>query len=351
MKIFRPRNIILAAIVILIIWGVASFVQGMNTPPKVTVSNLEQANLLVEVSASGKIRSQNTAAIRFGSSGRIASLNIVEGDIVQKGQALGYITSTDVKEQENKAWAEYRYQLEALREFERINENKPEDERYRIAKSQLEAQRDAAAAAVAQVRSNYNNRALIAPINGTVVNVYKKQGEIVAGEVVADIQDQDAVEFVAEIDEQDIGDIRVSQSVSLNLDAYPRLNIPGSITKIENTAQTGTSGNTYFPVKITPQLDPNFPLRIGMNGDALITVAQKSNVLSLPLEYLNVDENEQTYVLIYEDNKVARRNIVTGLQNDSHIEVIEGLTKEDQIITSDPTNLQVGQTVTLEGTK
>ncbi|GIW60175.1 MAG: membrane protein [Patescibacteria group bacterium] len=351
MKIFRPRNIILSTIVILIIWGVAQTIQGMNMSPKVTVSKLEQANLLVEVSASGKIRPQNTAAIRFGSSGRISSLNIVEGDIVQKGQALGYITSTDIKEQENKAWAEYRYQLEALREFERVNENKPKDERYRITKSQLEAQRDAAAAAVAQVRSNYNNRVLIAPINGTVVNVYKKQGEIVAGEVVADIQDQDTVEFVAEVDEQDIGDIRVSQSVSLNLDAYPRFNIPGSITKIENTAQTGTSGNTYFPVKITPQLDPNFPLRIGMNGDAIITVAQKSNVLSLPLEYLNVDENEQAYVLIYEDNKVARRNIVTGLQNDSHIEVLEGLTKDDQIITSDPTNLQVGQTVTLKGAK
>jgi HlyD family secretion protein len=351
MKIFRPRNIILIAIVILIIWIIISIVQGINKSPKVTVINLEPTDLLVEISASGKIRSQNTAAIRFGGSGQIASLNIVEGDIVQKGQILGYITSTDIKEQENKAWAEYRYQLEALREFERVNENKPKDERYHIAKSQLEAQRDAAAAAVAQVRSNYNNRTLITPINGTVVNIYKKQGEFVAGEVVADIQDQDAVEFVAEIDEQDIGSIRISQSVSLNLDAYPRLKIPGSITKIENIAQTGTSGNTYFPVKINPQIDPNFPLRIGMNGDAIITVAQKSNVLSLPLEYLNIDENDQAFVLIYENNKVTRRNIVTGLQNDSHIEVIEGLTKEDQIITSNPTNLKIGQTVTVEGVK
>lgn len=332
-KLFTWKKIILYIIIIIIIWSVYSYFQSQNAPKKVTVINPVSDELIVTVSANGKIQSQDTSSPRFAASGRISALYVQEGDQVKKGQILGYIDGSDIKQQENQTWADYKIALEKLREFELNYQNKPQDDRYWIAKNQLEAQRDRSAAAVAQTRTGYSNRSLIAPISGTITKIYKTQGEVVASEPVVDIQNESTLEFVAEVDEQDIGDVREGQRVMLNLDAYPQDELEATITKIENIAKTGSTGNTYFPVSINV-VSTIKPLRIGMNGDAIITTAQAPNKILLPLEYL-IEENNETYVYLVENGLVKKQTVTTGLQSDSVVEIISGINTESNIISSD----------------
>lgn len=346
-KLFRRRNIFITLIVLLIVWAVWSAIASSNAPKEVSVVTPQTDELTVTISASGKIQPKKTASLRFAATGRITSLPVQEGDLVKKGQVLGYISGSDLKAQETKALADYRYQLELFREFEKNNENKPRDDRYTMDRWQIEAQIDSSKAIVDQVRAGYNNRTLIAPIDGQITKIYKYQGDIASADVILDIQNGAEVEFIAEVDEQDIGTVQLGQSVLVNLDAYPQDELPASIFKIDDVAKTGTSGNTFFPVKIDILTQQN-PLRLGMNGDAIITTASKQSAMVIPLEFLLETEDGRSYVYVVENGTVQQRMIDIGLQNDSVIEVLGGLNISDQVITSDPTNLVVGDKIVIK---
>lgn len=343
-KFLRPRNIILALIALIIVWAIWGAVSASSAPKQVAVTAPRNEDLIVTISASGKIQPKNTASLRFAASGRITSLPVQEGDIVKKGQVLGYISAADIKAQEEKAIADYRYQLELFREFEKNNENKPRDDRYTMDRWQIEAQIDSTEAILAQVRTGYNNRTLIAPIDGQITKIYKFQGDIASGDVILDIQNGNEVEFIAEVDEQDIGMVQQGQSVKVNLDAYPREELSASIIEIEDIAQTGTTGNTFFPVNMLISTT-SLPLRLGMNGDAEITTEQAQNTLVIPLELLLETDDGRPFVYVAENGTVQQKIVQTGLQNDIQVQILSGISTSDQIITSDTTNLKVNDKV------
>lgn len=342
-KLLTWKKIILYVILILIAWAIYSFIQAQNAPAQVSVTTLKRADLVVTVTANGKIESTQTSSPRFASSGRISVLLVEEGDSVKNGQVLGYLDGSDIKQQENQSWSDYKIALEELREFELNNKDKPQDDRYWINKNQLEARRDRSAAVVAQARTGYNSRTLIATQDGTVTKLHKRQGDVVTSEPVLDIQNQQQLEFAAEVDEQDIGDVNVGQLVKLNLDAFPREELDAEVIEIETIAKTGTTGNTFFPVKLRVN-SAGKTLRIGMNGDAVITTAQQANRILLPLEYL-VEEDGQAFVMTLEGNTIKKQPVTTGMQNDIEIDVIEGLSEQTQIITSDTSQLKENQQV------
>ena len=68
-----------------------------------------------------------------------------------------------------------------------------------------------------------------------------------------------------------------------------------------------------------------------MDGDATIILNQAENVLTVPTDTVN-DDNGQRYVYLKENNKLIRRNITTGIENDENTEVKEGLTQDDQVV-------------------
>ncbi|OGL54248.1 hypothetical protein A3K55_01260 [Candidatus Shapirobacteria bacterium RBG_13_44_7] len=67
-----------------------------------------------------------------------------------------------------------------------------------------------------------------------------------------------------------------------------------------------------------------------MDGEAVITLDQSDQALTVPLEA--VYEDDQKYVWRKVDNQVLRQNITTGIESDTDIEVLSGLSLNDQII-------------------
>jgi hypothetical protein len=67
----------------------------------------------------------------------------------------------------------------------------------------------------------------------------------------------------------------------------------------------------------------------------------------VPLSAITVTQTE-TYVLLAEDNKVIKREVVTGQVLGEFIEIISGLNPGDQVITTRPGLLQEGEEIEIQ---
>ncbi len=248
---------------------------------------------------------------------------------------------------------------------------------------QSKAQTDSARAkvgnAVAQLR--YNQNALdktvsIAPFDGIVTNEPVREGETVVegiqntnGSTFMTIADMSVVTAEVKVDETDIVNVKIGQTAEVTVDAIPGKVYKGHVTLVGDQAllrstgvatsqsTTGTEEAKDFKVVVT--LDkPSDELRPGLSTTAKITTAQKSNVLSLPIQALtmftpppspnsgNVEAASTSaakkappvqgvYVVQKDPHGKQRAKFVpvtTGITGATDIEVLSGLKDGDEIV-------------------
>jgi multidrug efflux pump subunit AcrA (membrane-fusion protein) len=72
-----------------------------------------------------------------------------------------------------------------------------------------------------------------------------------------------------------------------------------------------------------------------MDGDAVISLKEVTNALTIPIDAIHQD-NDKTYVLVKESNNqnLVKKYVKTGIETDTTIEILEGLSENDQIVTS-----------------
>lgn len=346
----RTKYIIYIVLAIALVWIVSNFFVANSAPQKVTTTKISKEPIEVIVSANGKIKAQENVDLRFTSTGKINRLYVKEGDTVTQGQILAYLDGIVISEQVNKATADLRLAIEKIREYEYQHKDKPQNEEYLMTKWQLEAQRDSAQAILRQTQAGYNDKVIISPIDGVVSKVNSAIGELPpAADPVITVVNPATTEFVAEVDEQDIGEIQPGQSVTIMLDAYNNRTFKGTVTQVEAIAQTGTTGNTFYPVKMSIETE-NINLLIGLNGDSDILTQYKENTVSIPSETI-YEENNKKFVYSVQNNKVKKLEIETGIQSDIQTEITSTIPQETEIITSDASQLKEGTTVQIDNTK
>ena len=68
-----------------------------------------------------------------------------------------------------------------------------------------------------------------------------------------------------------------------------------------------------------------------MDGDVLITLQQQENALVIPIDAIN-DDNGKSYVWVKNDDKLIKKYITTGIENDTEIQILKGLNFNDPIV-------------------
>ena len=140
--------------------------------------------------------------------------------------------------------------------------------------------------------------------------------------------------MVVQVDEVDIHKIREGSSAKVKVDALPGVELPATIEAI---ALVGTNDNGIINYDVHVRLDANDPrVRAGMTSEASVAVDQKSNVLSVPNEYIRLDRlHDKAYVNVVDKNGHLEETEVTlGLQGDDTSEVISGIEKGDVLAVS-----------------
>jgi HlyD family secretion protein len=192
-----------------------------------------------------------------------------------------------------------------------------------------------AAAELKRARAHLDDTILRAPYDGVITTVGMKVGEF-----TGDLESFDRpismlgsspyrVEmFIAEID---IPKVVLTQSGSVELDAFPRVSFPLRVSEIDPVA-TDVDGVSKYLVKLDFVTPPE-NLRIGMSGDAEIYTDLREDVLIIPgRAVFRTDEGEFVRVLL-EDGTLEEKQVVTGLDGaDGEVEVLSGLEGSEQIV-------------------
>ncbi len=153
--------------------------------------------------------------------------------------------------------------------------------------------------------------------------------------VIATIPDLNTLESQAVVKEIDISKIELNQNVNLTIDAFPKVNFEGKITKIANIGQaiSGTRMNG-FNILINI-LNTNKKILPGMTTYNKIIVANIDSALVLPREAVFGNDSIK-YVYKKSMNNIEKVNVIVSGENETHMRITEGLEEGDKILLEEP---------------
>lgn len=233
-----------------------------------------------------------------------------------------------------------------------------------------------AGATVTEARDNLGRTTIYAPADGTVSLLSVELGERVlgtqqmTGTEILRVANLNNMEVEVDVNENDIVKISIGDSTNIEVDAYLKKEFKGVVTSISNSASTAVSADqvTNFKVKIRILKDSyqdlmkgkpenHSPFRPGMTATVDIITKRKENVIAVPISAVVMksdttgtnkvevkpEDSEEDNVVVRLDKKLECvfvkvgdkakiRVIKTGIQDDSNIEVKEGLKKGDIVI-------------------
>lgn len=194
----------------------------------------------------------------------------------------------------------------------------------------LEQQINLAQLSVDSANAQLADARLVSPINGTVLTIDLTVGETVGSlQPVAVVADISTLRIRGDIDEIDVGRVRAGQAVTVTLDAYPGIKMPGRIDQLAPGA-TPRQGSTVYEASISFRPVEDVVPREGMAANVDITAQRKDNVLLLPNRAFETVGRRQ-YVSLKEGDGIRKIEVETGLSNTTDTEVISGLT-EGQVV-------------------
>ena len=174
---------------------------------------------------------------------------------------------------------------------------------------------------------------LISPIDGVVTHLdAPTAGMNITALTAFTVADPDKLYFEAQVDEVDIGLVKLGQPVQITLDAYPDRPLAAAVDTIEPAGQLDSSGSTVFIIRLNLINFSDQALLLGMNGEAVISVNSKSNILAVPAAAIT--ENGQTQVQILENNRPKTQTVTVGISNNDLTEITSGLAAGQTVIVS-----------------
>ena len=252
-----------------------------------------RGNIEVLITTTGTVQPQNRLEMKPPISGRVEEILVREGDHVKKGDTIAWMSST---------------------------------ERAAL----LDAARSRGGETLQQWEDAYKPTPLIAPINGDVIVRAVEPGQSVTpNDPVVVLSDRLIVK--AQVDETDIGRVKVGQNAIVSLDAYPRDKVTARVDHISYESKL-INNVTIYEVDILPQKVPKV-FRSGMTANVNIIEKVRRDVIRLPVDAVK-REKDGTFVLVKENGpgKSALRKVVTGLSDENFVEITSGLNERDSII-------------------
>ena len=184
-----------------------------------------------------------------------------------------------------------------------------------------------------------NNYTITSPISGTIIEKNAKAGDaLTAGADLCTIYDLSYLVMVINVDELQVSDISVGQSVQVTADAVPDKTYTGTVTRVSMKGSSN-GGTTTYPV--TVRIDETEGLRPGMNANAEIVIAEAKNALAVP----NAAIVRGGYVLVTKDSPSAANAdpdmtapegyvyvpVKIGVSDDDYTQIISGVTGNDTV--------------------
>lgn len=392
----KKKYIVLVLALVVGIAVVYKIFSTTDEATQVELATVDTINLVETVSGTGKIQPEIEIKITPEVSGEIINLPVKEGQVVNKGDLLVVINPNLYESNLDRMVAMLSTSKAGLEQAEaQLKETKASYARnktlydkgvisgsewdqvvrsYEVAKANKNSafyNVESSKAAVEEAKVNLLKTTIYAPSAGTISRVDVELGERVlgtqqmAGTELLRVANLNSMEVEVNINENDIVKVKVGDETKINVDAFLKKEFKGIVTSISNSASNQTLSAdqvTTFKVKIKilresyedlldGKLEDYSPFRPGMTAAIDIVTHVKNKVVAIPIsavvmrspsDTLAVDATNKAIqtsealkeAVFVEANGIAQlRFVKTGIQDDKHIEIVQGLKKGDVIIT------------------
>lgn len=261
--------------------------------PQYREVRVTRGDIEMTVLSSGIVQPRNRLEIKPPIPGRVEQVLVEEGQYVKRGTVLAWMSSS-----------ERAALLDAAR-----------------AKGPEEVQR---------WEELYRATPILAPIEGTLILRNVEPGQSFTS-VDAVFVMSDRLIVVAQVDETDIGLIKLKQPARIELDAYPGQHFDGQVDQIAYDAKTVSNVTTYA-VDVLPRKVPPF-MRSGMTANVVFRLATRNGVVLVPSDAIRTSDG-RAVVLVPGAKGAApqEREVQTGLSDGKRVEIIAGVNEGDTLL-------------------
>ncbi|WP_289826003.1 efflux RND transporter periplasmic adaptor subunit [uncultured Duncaniella sp.] len=321
----------------------------------------ERGELTETVTATGTIESVTQVDVGTQVTGIIDKLYADYNTVVTKGQLIAEIEKTLLQSDLTSAEAN----VESARltyEYNLVNYNRDKalhdkqlisDYEFQTSKKELEVSKtayDKAKADKVRAAKNLNYAEIYSPIDGIVISREVEVGQTVVSNMnVANlytIADLDNMQVIGNVDEADIGQVKVGQAVTFSVDAYSDELFEGHVTQVRLNPTVESNVVTYEVVVAAPNPDHK------LIPNLIIYTMSEDNVLLLPTKafmftpQINDDDNlpkpdgdagklvlgdGQKCVWVVKDGRLVPTVVTVGASNGLKTVIHEGLSDNDAV--------------------
>ncbi len=169
-----------------------------------------------------------------------------------------------------------------------------------------------------------------APFDGTIATVDVKKGDLLSSSAqVATIISDKRLAVIA-FNEVDVSKIKLKQKVILSMSAIENLSLTGEVVEIASLGAV-TSGVVNYNVTIAFDTQDE-RVKPGMSVSADIITMSKNDVLMIPNSAIK-GQGGNNYVEVKNGDNITQKIVTVGLSNDTMIEIVSGLSVDDNVIT------------------
>ncbi|TDQ06906.1 efflux RND transporter periplasmic adaptor subunit [Pedobacter metabolipauper] len=363
----KKTILIIASILVVLALVWYFFLRTKEQPVTLTTEKPETGNIFTSVTATGTVQPVDTVIIGTQVSGTISALYADFNSTVKKGQLLAELDKTLIQATVDQAKASVA-QAQSNEKYQAANFSRQKQlyETGSISKAEYDLALNTYQVATAnvsnvkaQLRSAERNLSftqIYSPIDGVVLGRSVSIGQTVAASfntptIFTIAKDITKMQVQAKVDEADIGTVLKGQRATFTVDAFIDDTFKGSVKEIRLQPSISSNVVTYSTLidapnddkKLKPGMTANIMIYTKEVNDALLVSAQalKFNPDSALLKNYEIiaDQNKKRpgpgteYVWVLQDTKLVQKQIKTGLNNNTHVEVLGGITANDIIVT------------------
>ena len=341
--------------------------------PATRTMEVRRGELIETAAATGVVEPHTQVEVKSRTSGEVVEVIVQEGQVVQAGDVLFRLDPIDAEREVERAKIALerlnaqlgeakaslsiaRYQATEARADKLLNDEGKElgvvaqtaqrqaTTQARVAAAtvqqrqasitSLEAQIKAAELDVAVAERRLSETKIVAPFPGTVLSVGVEKGAIVAsgitnvsgGTALLTLADLADLRVIGQLDQAQVGKVKVGQDVQVRVDAYPDKSFEGKVERVSPLGQN-TSNVVTFDVEIRVTDKEQSLLRSGMSADIEIVVQRLENVVMVPLTAI-VSKSSERFVKLADGTE---RKVTTGANDDGRIVITGGLEPGEKI--------------------
>ena len=304
-----------------------------STDPTVVIdtARVERRSIVLSAQANGTVEPVDIIEVKSKASGLVLKMPVDIGSNVHTGDLLVQIDTRDVQNRYTQAAADLRSATVA-REVALAQRNRSA-ELYKqniITSQEMEAATLAFANADAQVvkartnldiaRVQLEDATVRAPSNGTIIERPVSEGMVITsattsasgGTTILKMADLTKVRMRAFVNETDIGNVQAGQTATVTVDAFPTRRFFGVVEKVEPQAVVQSSV-TMFPVLVSLNNSDN-ALKPGMNGQVVMDIVRKDNVLAVPSDAIRNARDAATVAPVLGVSQDSLRSMMASMR-------------------------------------